>query len=66
MESALEGRARAWFETQRDNFQGYDEFKDRFLREFYSVPIKVKIKTDRMYSKSQTVNRSSQSSDHKL
>ena len=46
VESALEGRARAWFETQRDNFHGYDEFKDGFLREFYSVPIKVKIKTD--------------------
>ena len=42
---ALEGRARAWFDAQRNGFVDYDDFKTKFLNEFYSIPIRVKIKS---------------------
>lgn len=42
LDGALEGRARAWFEARRDSFLSYENFKTKFLEEFYSVPIRVR------------------------
>ena len=44
--NALEGQAKFWFEANRDNFADYNAFSQSFLEEFYSVPIRVKIKSD--------------------
>ena len=45
LDSALEGRSKAWLETQRCTLLNFDDFKDKFLAEFYSVPIRVKTKS---------------------
>lgn len=50
-ESALNGRAKLWFDMYKGQFQtnrersSYENFKELFLDEFYSVPLKVKMKT---------------------
>lgn len=43
VEHALEGRASLWMDLQ-NNIENYDQFKVRFLEEFYSVPIRVQFK----------------------
>lgn len=45
IENALEGRAKMWYETNRDEFMDYEQFKAAFLKEFFSIPIRVKIKS---------------------
>nr|AKD28119.1 hypothetical protein [Glypta fumiferanae] len=45
IENALEGRASLWFEMQ-EGIQNYEEFKKRFLEEFYSVPARVKFQSE--------------------
>jgi len=47
VEHSLEGRASLWFELQ-NNIQNYEEFKERFLEEFYSVPTRVQFKNSWM------------------
>ena len=39
----LHGKARIWFELQA-NYLNYDSFKDGFLKEFYNIPIQIKLK----------------------
>ena len=41
----LQGRARVWLELQVNGFQSFAQFREGFLREFFSVPTQVKIKT---------------------
>ena len=43
MDDAFESRARAWFDFQRNTFTDFNEFKEKFLAEFYSIPIRVQI-----------------------
>lgn len=43
VEHSLEGRAGLWFELQ-NNIQNYEEFKEQFFEEFYSVPTRVHFK----------------------
>lgn len=45
LDGAFEGRARAWFETQKGLMINYIDFKNKFLAEFYSIPIRVQIKS---------------------
>lgn len=45
IEYFLEGRAKNWFELL-SNLTSYDEFKQKFLDEFFSVPIRVKIENE--------------------
>ena len=40
----LQGKARVWFELQ-DPFKSYEQFRLKFEREFYSIPIQVKTKS---------------------
>ena len=44
VESALMGKAQYWFHLQ-GNFASYDEFKNAFITEFYSIPTQVKVKS---------------------
>ena len=44
VESALMGKAQYWFHLQ-DNFASYNEFKNAFITEFYSIPTQVKVKS---------------------
>lgn len=46
VDGALEGRAKVWFDTKRNSFAGYDEFREQFLKDFYSVPIRVQFKSN--------------------
>lgn len=43
IEHALQGKAALWFEL-RVEFRDYDQFKEDFLNEFYSIPIRVLFK----------------------
>lgn len=43
LDGVFEGRARIWFDTQ--NFDTFDAFKIKFLEEFFSIPVRVKIKS---------------------
>ncbi|KAK2577109.1 hypothetical protein KPH14_011877 [Odynerus spinipes] len=43
-ESFLEGRVKIWADTVSSASQTYSEFKCKFLTEFYSIPIQVKLK----------------------
>lgn len=45
LDGALEGRAKSWFDAQRIVFANFNDFKEKFLLEFYSIPIRVKIKS---------------------
>lgn len=45
LEGSFEGRARAWFDTQKNTFINYEDFQTKFLAEFYSIPVRVKIKS---------------------
>lgn len=52
IEQALEGRAGLWFET-KNNLTNYEQFKESFMNEFYSIPIRVRFKNawnDRQYN----------------
>ncbi|XP_043465743.1 uncharacterized protein LOC122500712 [Leptopilina heterotoma] len=40
---SLEGRARGWFEAI--SVESFDDFKEMFLQEFFSIPIQVRLKT---------------------
>lgn len=44
IENALEGRACCWFTVNRIN--DFETFKQLFMEEFYSVPIKIKFKNN--------------------
>lgn len=44
LEGAFEGRARVWFDAQRNMFMSYRDFKNKFLAEFYSIPTRVNLK----------------------
>lgn len=46
LDASFEGRVRIWFETQRVSFDDYNDFKNKFLSEFYLIPIRVKIKSN--------------------
>ena len=46
LENALEERAKIWFAIQKNDLVDYESFKTRFLEEFYSIPIKVKIESN--------------------
>lgn len=43
VEHALEGKADLWFNL-RENFMNYEDFKEQFIEEFYSIPIRVRFK----------------------
>lgn len=43
-ESLLEGRAKIWMNSGTQTFRSYREFREAFLNEFYSIPIRVKLK----------------------
>lgn len=43
LEHSLEGRARLWYDLNA-NFETFDDFQTEFLDEFYSIPVRVKIK----------------------
>lgn len=45
LETAFEGHVKLWFDTQRNSFTNFDDFKTKFLNEFYFIPIRVKIKS---------------------
>lgn len=45
LDSAFEGRARAWFETKKSSLVNYQDFKNKFLAEFFSIPVRVNIKS---------------------
>lgn len=45
LDSTFEGRAKVWFESERSKFTDYDDFRVKFLNEFFSVPIRVRIKS---------------------
>lgn len=47
VEHALEGKASLWLDL-RQNIQNYNEFKEQFLDEFYSVPTRVQFKNSWM------------------
>ena len=40
----MEGRAKTWFNINRDRFLTYEEFEVAFLDEIYSMPIQVRIR----------------------
>lgn len=42
IDGCFEGRARFWFESQRNNIFNYNEFKTTFLAEFFSIPIRIR------------------------
>ncbi|KAK2577900.1 hypothetical protein KPH14_012713 [Odynerus spinipes] len=44
IESFLEGRARLWADTMGNGVRSYAVFRQRFLDEFYSIPIQVKLR----------------------
>lgn len=46
LDGCFEGRARAWFESQRNSLCNYNDFKTKFLGEFFSIPIRVKLKSN--------------------
>lgn len=46
LDSCFDGRARAWFESQRKSLLNYNDFKTKFLSEFFSIPIRVKLKSN--------------------
>lgn len=46
LEGVFEGRVRVWFETQRNQFIDFNDFRIKFLNEFYSIPIRVKYKSN--------------------
>lgn len=46
LNGALGGRAQTWFDTHKDSFRKYNNFKIKFLADFYSIPIRVKIKSN--------------------
>lgn len=46
LEGAFDGRVRAWFETKKNSFINYKDFEKKFLEEFYSIPIRVRIKSN--------------------
>lgn len=43
MEHALVGKANLWYNL-KGNFRNFEEFKEEFLNEFYSIPIRVRVK----------------------
>jgi len=43
VEIALEGKAKLWLSLQ-DDINSYIQFRDLFTKEFYSIPIQVKVK----------------------
>lgn len=45
LDGAFDGRAKAWFESQRNAFINYNDFKEKFTSDFFSIPIRVKIKS---------------------
>ena len=45
VEGALDGRAKIWYRALRNVVNTYPRFKAAFLAEFYSIPIRVRIKS---------------------
>lgn len=45
VESALEGRAKVWYNAKRAQCQDYEAFKTAFLSEFFSIPVQVRMKS---------------------
>ncbi|XP_043480161.1 uncharacterized protein LOC122509901 [Leptopilina heterotoma] len=46
IDGCFDGRARAWFESQRSTLINYADFKTKFLAEFFSIPIRVKLRAE--------------------
>lgn len=46
LDGAFNGRVSVWFDMQRNSCDDYDDFKTKFLAEFYSIPIRVRIKAE--------------------
>ncbi|KAK2574868.1 hypothetical protein KPH14_012964, partial [Odynerus spinipes] len=44
-ENLLDGRAKVWANSMTHTFTDFNAFREAFLHEFYSIPIKVKLKT---------------------
>lgn len=44
VESLIEGRLKIWFEIEKNVIANFEAFKVAFKNEFYSVPVKVRIK----------------------
>lgn len=44
LEGVFEGREKIWFDTCKPLFTSFEVFKTKFLEEFFSIPIRVKIK----------------------
>ena len=42
LEKALKGRAKTWYDSVIYPFANFDNFKERFLQEFYSVEARIK------------------------
>lgn len=45
VENALEGRAKVWYNANRVQFANYEAFKTAFLNEFFSIPVRVRMKS---------------------
>lgn len=46
LDGFFEGRARAWFDSQRSSIINYNDFITRFLSECFSILIRVKLKSN--------------------
>ncbi|KAK2575275.1 hypothetical protein KPH14_007660 [Odynerus spinipes] len=44
IENIIEGRVKVWYNAIRDRIATFAEFRQAFLEEFYSIPIKVRFK----------------------
>lgn len=44
--NSLERAVRVWFQTSREEFNNFNEFKEAYFSKFYSVLIKVKIQAN--------------------
>ncbi|XP_024946815.1 uncharacterized protein LOC112495254 [Cephus cinctus] len=45
VETCLAGRALNWFTIHRDDFRNFQHFVNKFEAEFYSIPVRIRIKT---------------------
>lgn len=45
LDNVFEDRAADWFETQKNSIVSFDDFQQKFLAEFFSVPVRVQMKS---------------------
>lgn len=46
LENILDGIVRIWYEVAKKAIRTFDDFKDQFKKEFYSVPIQIRFRND--------------------